>query len=244
MSRSFTTRLVVPVTLVAAAVIASGLFIDYQISRARIVENLEEGARNSVSSAVLRIQELTTGLEASVRFLGEAIDEVPDETRMDTVLRGVVESNPNIFAATIALDPAYTSSPKGLAPYLYRKNGSLIRTDLAEAKTSYWEEPWFADVRDLGHAAWVEPYFEATGAKVELTTFSAPLYRTNRNGNQRFIGVATIDLRLTDLGEYLDDLRIDLRPQYIRSELNPADEFSRLTERDAWQLQPHLQTKG
>ncbi|WOJ97346.1 SpoIIE family protein phosphatase [Congregibacter brevis] len=209
MSRSFTTRLVVPVTLVAAAVITSGLFIDYQISRARIVESLENGARNSVSSAVLRIQELTTGLEASVRFLGEAIDEVPDEARMDTVLRGVVDSNPNIFAATIALDPTYTRSEKGLAPYLYRNRGSLIRTDLAEAETPYWEEPWFADVRDLGHAAWVEPYFEATGAKVELTTFSAPLYRTNRNSQQRFIGVATIDLRLSDLDEYLDDLRID-----------------------------------
>ena len=41
--------------------------------------------------------------------------------------------------------------------------------------------------------------------------------------------------------ELLDDLHIELRPQYIRSELNPADEFSRLTERDAWQLRPHLQ---
>ena len=47
------------------------------------------------------------------------------------------------------------------------------------------------------------------------------------------------ELRL--LLELLDDLHIELRPQYIRSELNPADEFSRLTERDAWQLRPHLQ---
>ena len=42
------------------------------------------------------------------------------------------------------------------------------------------------------------------------------------------------ELRL--LLELLDDLGIELRPRYIRSELNPADEFSRLTERDAWEL--------
>ena len=47
------------------------------------------------------------------------------------------------------------------------------------------------------------------------------------------------ELRL--LLELLDSLQIILRPKYIRSELNPADEFSRLTDRDAWSLRPSLQ---
>ena len=42
------------------------------------------------------------------------------------------------------------------------------------------------------------------------------------------------ELRL--LMEVLDELDIELLPRYIRSELNPADEFSRLTDRDAWRL--------
>jgi hypothetical protein len=44
------------------------------------------------------------------------------------------------------------------------------------------------------------------------------------------------ELRL--LMEVLDELDIELLPRYIRSELNPADEFSRLTDRDAWRLRP------
>jgi sigma-B regulation protein RsbU (phosphoserine phosphatase) len=210
-NQSFTTRLVVRVTLVAAGVIAAGLFIDYSISRDRIVEDLEQGARNSISAAVLRIQELTTGLEASVRFLAEAIDEVPDETRIDAVLRSVVGSNPHVFAAAIALDIDYAGISQGLAPYLYRQAGSLLRTDLSNADTPYWQEPWFVKVRELGRPAWVEPYFESTAAKVEMTTFSAPLYRSSDSGAKAFIGVATIDLRLADLYEYLDDLSIDSR---------------------------------
>lgn len=46
---------------------------------------------------------------------------------------------------------------------------------------------------------------------------------------------------LRRLLELLDSLQIILRPKYIRSELNPADEFSRLTDRDAWSLRPSLQ---
>ena len=39
----------------------------------------------------------------------------------------------------------------------------------------------------------------------------------------------------------LDDLQITLSVRYIRSALNPADEFSRLTYRDAWGFTPRLQ---
>jgi hypothetical protein len=38
----------------------------------------------------------------------------------------------------------------------------------------------------------------------------------------------------------LDELHIDLRPQYIRSELNPADFYSRMVDRDAWSLRPSV----
>ncbi len=44
---------------------------------------------------------------------------------------------------------------------------------------------------------------------------------------------------LMTLPEQLD---IRLLPRYIRSELNPADIFSRLTDRDAWTLSPSVQS--
>jgi hypothetical protein len=46
---------------------------------------------------------------------------------------------------------------------------------------------------------------------------------------------------LRSLMAVLDDLDIDLQPRYIRSELNPADEFSRLTDGDAWRLRTSTQ---
>jgi hypothetical protein len=39
----------------------------------------------------------------------------------------------------------------------------------------------------------------------------------------------------------LEQFDICLVPRYIRSDLNPADVFSRLTDRDAWTLSPSVQ---
>jgi len=48
-------------------------------------------------------------------------------------------------------------------------------------------------------------------------------------------------VELRRLLQLLDDLKIDLEMKYIRSALNPADELSRLTHRDAWGLKARLQ---
>jgi hypothetical protein len=48
------------------------------------------------------------------------------------------------------------------------------------------------------------------------------------------------ELRL--LMSLLEQLDIRLLPRYIRSELNPDDIFSRLTDRDAWTLSPSVQS--
>ena len=45
---------------------------------------------------------------------------------------------------------------------------------------------------------------------------------------------------LTRLLRLLDSLDVELTPRYIRSALNPADELSRLTHRDAWGLKDHV----
>jgi hypothetical protein len=48
-------------------------------------------------------------------------------------------------------------------------------------------------------------------------------------------------VELRALMELIESLNITLLPRYISSELNPADEFSRLTNREACHLQPSVQ---
>ena len=51
---------------------------------------------------------------------------------------------------------------------------------------------------------------------------------------------AVLMAELRDLLDLLRELDIILLPKYIRSQLNPSDYFSRLTDRDAWMLRPRL----
>lgn len=209
--RSLTTRLITSVTLVAGAIIAAGLYLDYRIARERILEDLTINARSAVDGAVGRIAEMTTGVEASVRTVADALSAAPTPETTDRVLASLVRGNPHIAASALAFDPIGTESPEGRAPYRYRRPdryaGELGRADLATAAAPYWEEPWYTLPREAGEARWIEPYFETTGLHAPMITFAAPLYRSS--GSSPFFGVLTADVTLATLAPYLNDLALD-----------------------------------
>jgi hypothetical protein len=76
-----------------------------------------------------------------------------------------------------------------------------------------------------GHTVCLYEDNQAVVAIIKNRTSSSPLLMS--------------ELRL--LMALLEQLDIRLVPRYIRSELNPADIFSRLTDRDAWTLSPSVQ---
>jgi sigma-B regulation protein RsbU (phosphoserine phosphatase) len=209
MGRSFTARLVIPLTLAAALVISVGLFIDYELSRRRILDDLAADARAATQAAVQRIQEMTAGVESSVRLLGDALHDRPDAARVDELLRGVIDSNRHIFGAALAFAPETLAPDAGRAPYRYRRGDDIIARDLGAGGSAYWREPWFSLARERGEPLWVEPYFDDLGGRVLMTTFSAPIHTGDGDARGRFLGVVTADVALSDLNSYLESLRID-----------------------------------
>jgi hypothetical protein len=75
-----------------------------------------------------------------------------------------------------------------------------------------------------GHTVCLYEDNQAVVAIIKNRTSSSPLL--------------TSELRL--LMALLEQLDIRLVPRYIRTELNPAEIFSRLTDRDAWTLSPSV----
>ena len=79
---------------------------------------------------------------------------------------------------------------------------------------------------------------DLAGCVVRLWEDNAAVVHIIANKTSRSFALMA-ELRL--LLALLDELRIDLRPRYIRSHLNPADFYSRLVDRDAWSLRPSVQ---
>ena len=72
----------------------------------------------------------------------------------------------------------------------------------------------------------------------DLRGHTVCLYEDNQNHTS---SSPLLMIELCLLMVLLEQLDIRLVPRYIHSELNPADVFSRLTDRDAWTLSPSVQ---
>ena len=209
MGGSLAARLIGAIALAAVLVLGLGLTLDYRLSRAKILDNLTSNARVSVERGIGRIEELGTGIESSVRLLGEALQELPEDKQINVLLQSIIDSNPHIWGAALAVDPSQWKDDGGFAPYAYRRGNEVAFADLTHSTPPYFETTWFTKPRQEQQALWVDPYFEPIGIAQTMATFATPLYRREADDRRSFLGIATADIVLDELQPYLEDLSID-----------------------------------
>lgn len=131
-----------------------------------------------------------------------------DSASITHFLKESVELNNDIYGSTISLEP-YVISPqiKYFSPYYSRKDGQVTYSNLADESYKYYNWDWYKLTRDLGKPNWSEPYYDEGAGDIFMTTYSKPIYHFD-NGNNRLIGVATIDLSLDWIREQINNIRI------------------------------------
>ncbi|MEL7044173.1 MAG: HAMP domain-containing protein, partial [Pseudomonadota bacterium] len=205
--RSFTTRLLLPVIGAAALVIVAGLYVDYRLSRDRLLTDLTASATYSVDSTLQRLDELRSGVESVVRLVSDAVHESPDATQADELLRGLVQSNEHIFAAALAFASSDDAPPAGRYVYRDERQDRLRYQDLASEPNYPGEWSWFERARDEGTAQWIGPYPAPRSGGEPRSRFSAAL----RDDDGNIFAAVAADVSLGSLTPYLDDLAIDTR---------------------------------
>jgi sigma-B regulation protein RsbU (phosphoserine phosphatase) len=201
--QSLAARLTVPLTLSAGLIIALGLLVDYRLSRAGIIQQLEDSARSSLANARELIDGMAAGVETPVRVLADLAARDPaDAARLEPALEALVAGNRHIFGAALAVNPELVYNPAGYAPFVFRRGERIARTTLAGGPEPYWERDWFRAAARAGEPLWVEPYYDAGGGEVLMTTFSVPVYDAAASG-RRFLGVITADIALAEFRRYL-----------------------------------------
>ena len=209
MTKSITSKLIVLLTLSTAIIIALGTAIDYRLSRDEIMTRLEHESVGTINAVVNDLEYWLESVAGTTKFLGRILEQreytLPG---LEQMLKDIVENNNDVFGATIALNPALVDSPLGFAPYYYRKDNVLSYADLTQGEDKYWQRTWYLEAVIAGKPIWVEPYFDAAGGQVLMTTFSVPVYRIDGD-NQRFLyAVVTADVALDQLHHHLQRLRL------------------------------------
>ncbi len=209
MMKSITSKLIVVLTLCLAVVFAVGMSIDYQMSRKEILERVQLESANTVNKVVDELEHWLHGVEGDTLFLARVLEQREySQEGLNQLLRDIVAHNDEIFGAAIALNPELTDTPQGFAPYFYHRKGSVTYANLAAKGLQYSKYAWYSDAVEAGKPVWVEPYFDESGGKVLMTTFSAPVYHFNAEGNRSLYGVVTADVALVDLHRYLQGLHL------------------------------------
>jgi len=206
---SIAARLIFVLTASAVIIIAAGMLLDYRISRQEILQRLNEQATMEVQVVIADLENWLNGVEATTALLARILEQRSySRDNLQDMIRDVVANNDEIFGAAIALNPALAEAEGGFAPYYYTKDGQTLYADLASRKARYQEQAWFTEPLAQGRAMWSEPYFDAGGGEVDMTTFSVPVYRSGADGKRIAYAVVTADVTLDALNKVLQQLHL------------------------------------
>lgn len=199
-------KLIVLIMVSITVILASVLFYNYTVSRRIIAANVEKNAANlaratvnRIDAVLLAVQKVPAGL---AQFLENGSWEGGD---LVTLVRALVENNPEIYGAAIAFEPhAYSPNSRAFAPYVYRKNGQL---KFAYIPYDYFTWDWYQIPKELNRPVWTEPYYDEGAGQAVMTTFSVPFYRLVM-GEKVFMGVVTADVSLSWLQQIVASIKV------------------------------------
>jgi len=197
--RSIASRLIFWVTGAAGLLFAAAIFYSYLVSRRLVLEDASRLALETARSRAHQVQEVLQSIEEGTRLLASTLGETTvSRDELERVIRAFVAGNPRVYGSTAAVSPEISAA----APYFYRKDGEVVRADLASQSYRYWEKGWYSSAASSGVPAWSEPYFDEGGGNVLMVTYSVPVSGV-REGQRKFLGVVTADVSLQWLNEVI-----------------------------------------
>jgi len=208
-NRGLAFRLSVLILLGSILVLGIALGCNYVLVRAMIRKHVEQQAQSLARATVNRVDNLLGATAKIPENLAEFLEHSPyTQAQLLRVVRAVVESNPEVYGSAVAFEPfAFDAHSRYFAPYWYRDHDQVVYRPLGSDTYNYFTMDWYQVPKELGHAAWSEPYFDEGGGGIIMATYSVPFYKTE-GAARRFMGVVTVDVSLQSLQAIVASIRI------------------------------------
>ena len=198
----FVLLIIAPLFGVFAIILTLGLQAFEDNNRETIARELTQSAELHAAKIEVLLREVAEIASTTATHL--SIDSDINESAAFEILSSNVASNPLVFGAALAFEPGEFSGRQLFGPYVYRQGKDLSEIVSTELDYDYTqpEWDWWHLPRKALTGVWTEPYFDEGGGNIYMTTFSAPIF-----SNDRFIGVATIDIPLEPLKRLISSLK-------------------------------------
>ena len=166
------------IILVAAVLIEVTSIVQYLFARKSIQEEVQHRAQTELQVKNLEIQKVMTAVEVAARnMVWAAGQQLSHPDSLGGVLRRLVGQNATIVGAGIAfVADYYPQHGRWFEPYVTQKaDGTLVSTQIGSQDHDYLHAEWFMKGMAVGKGYWSEPYFDESGAKMMLCTYTLPV---------------------------------------------------------------------
>ncbi len=135
---------------------------------------------------------------STASYLTDNMEITEDE--LYQIIKKNVQQNDLIYGSCIAFEPrAYSVNKNLFAPYAFENESKIKTMDLSVDAYDYRNWEWYAAPKKANTGVWTEPYFDEGAGNILMCTYSVPFYL-----DDKFWGVATIDIPLTPLQNLID----------------------------------------
>ena len=192
--------------IVALATLEATSLIQYYFSRKSIYDEATRRAEGQLEVTNLKITDVLDQVETTARNnvwpVRKTLD-FPDS--LSVLARRIVESNPSVSGTAIAVaEYFYPQKGRLFAPFAFRNGDRIDTLQLGRESYGYPEKEWFVKPVETGEGYWSEPYYDAGGGEMLMTTYSLPI--TDAEGRVAAVFTNSISLDwLTDLVGSLPD---------------------------------------
>ena len=192
--RSLEGRLTLWVTgTIFAIFVALTLFI-YLVTGAGIYIEADGRYQGVLDNSNARIDATLGAVEVAVANNAPFVEaSLQHPEQMYDVVRRILNQNPNIVGAAVAFEPNfYPQQGVQFAPYAFRTDSIVQTKQLGTEDYAYHSKKWYLESKQQGKPSWCEPYYDAGGGEMTMTTYSYPLFDSQGN----FYAVLTADIAL------------------------------------------------
>ena len=204
---SLRTNIGLVIILAAAALMELISAMQYYYTRDEVRNELSRDAENELVIKAQNIRAILNTVEAATaNRRWEAEQGLNDPDFYMDLTRRFVEDNPDITGCGLAFIPDYFPSKGRLyEPYSTRRQDGRIETMQVASEThDYTTSALYNAAIEADSTYWCDPYMDADGAQMMLTTYISPLHDTDG----RVVAVLQIDVSVDWLGRTLNSRRL------------------------------------
>jgi sigma-B regulation protein RsbU (phosphoserine phosphatase) len=207
--KSLAFKLTLFTALGCLAIFAVSFGYDHLFSKEIIEDKIEENARTLAGTTINKIEGVLNAVEKIPDNLARFIENTHlSESGLRAILETVVRHNHEIIGSAAAFEPfALDGKSRFRSFYYYRRGTDLLKVITTDGSYNYLADEWYRAPRKLKRSLWSEPYFDEHGARILMSTYSAPFYQ-RAGGGRKLLGIVTADISLEDLQGIVSSIRI------------------------------------